>query len=144
MKDVKNSMRLEFPSRSCNEAFARTAVSAFASQLDPTLDELSDIKTAVSEAVTNCIVHAYADRIGTVYITARIIDDSVYVTVRDRGCGIGDIEKAMTPEFTTAPQGERSGLGFSIMQSFCDTLRVRSTVGRGTTVVMGKRISRRR
>ncbi len=144
MREVKNSMRLEFPSRSCNEAFARTAVSAFASQLDPTLDELSDVKTAVSEAVTNCIVHAYGDSIGTVYITARIVESSIVITVKDRGCGIEDIERAMTPEYTTATQGERSGLGFSIMQAFCDTLRVRSTVGRGTTVVMSKRISRRR
>lgn len=144
MKEIRNSMRLSFPSRSSNEAFARTAVAAFVSQLDPTLDEISDIKTAVSEAVTNCIVHAYGDAIGTVYITARMSDDTLTVTVKDKGCGIADLETAMTPEYTSAPEGERAGLGFSVMDAFSDALKVRSVVGRGTVVTMQKRIGRRR
>lgn len=143
MKDIKNSMKLSFPSRSCNEAFARTAVASFAAQLDPTLDEIADIKTAVSEAVTNCIVHGYAETIGTVYITARITEDTLTVSVRDKGRGISDVARAMEPSFTTAPEGERSGLGFSVMEAFSDTLRVRSAVGKGTVVTMTKRVGRR-
>lgn len=141
MKQV-NEMRVSFPSRSVNESFARVAVAAFIAQLDPTLDEMADIKTAVSEAVTNCIVHAYAQTIGTIYITVRIYGDSrMTVTVRDRGCGIADVRKAMEPMFTTSTGGERAGLGFTVMQSFMDKLRVRSRVGYGTTVAMEKRLS---
>ena len=138
---MKNSMKLQFDSRSCNESFARTAIAAFAAQLDPTYDELSDIKTAVSEAVTNCIVHAYAERLNTVYITASINDENLLtVKVRDRGCGIPDIKRAMEPLFTTDTAGERAGLGFAVMQSLCDKVRVRSTPGKGTTVTLIKKL----
>ena len=135
-------MRLSFEGKSVNEAFARTAVAAFVTQLDPTIEELSDIRTAVSEAVTNCIVHGYRDRIGTVYITANILTDNrITIRIRDKGCGIADIEKAMEPMFTTAPNEERAGLGFAVMQSLMDKVRVTSKEGRGTTVVLTRRIS---
>ncbi|MBC8584537.1 anti-sigma F factor [Youxingia wuxianensis] len=141
MKPI-NSMRLSFEGKSVNEAFARTAVAAFVTQLDPTIEELSDIRTAVSEAVTNCIVHGYRDRIGTVYITANILTDNrITIRIRDKGCGIADIEKAMEPMFTTAPNEERAGLGFAVMQSLMDKVRVTSKEGRGTTVVLTRRIS---
>ena len=114
-------------------------------QLDPTYDELSDIKTAVSEAVTNCIVHAYAERLNTVYITASINDENLLtVKVRDRGCGIPDIKRAMEPLFTTDTAGERAGLGFAVMQSLCDKVRVRSTPGKGTTVTLIKKLESKR
>lgn len=136
-----NSMKLEIPSRSANEGFARAAVACFASQLDPTLDELGDIKAAVSEAVTNSIVHAYPDTIGKIYIRARLFDDnSIEITVRDRGRGIDDVSLARTPMFTTGGD-ERSGMGFTIMESFTDKLTVRSVPGKGTCVTMRKRIS---
>ena len=142
---MKNSMKLQFDSRSCNESFARTAIAAFAAQLDPTYDELSDIKTAVSEAVTNCIVHAYSERLSTVYITASISEENVLtVKVRDRGCGIPDIKRAMEPLFTTDTAGERAGLGFAVMQSLCDKVRVRSTPGKGTTVTLIKKLESKR
>lgn len=145
ISNMKNSMKLQFDSRSCNESFARTAIAAFAAQLDPTYDELSDIKTAVSEAVTNCIVHAYAERLNTVYITASINDENVLtVKVRDRGCGIPDIKRAMEPLFTTDTAGERAGLGFAVMQSLCDKVRVRSTPGKGTTVTLIKKLESKR
>ena len=138
-----NYITIEFPSRSANEGFARSAVAAFAVQLDPTLEELGDIKTAVSEAVTNAIVHAYPDSIGQVVVKVRICPDQVLeVTVRDHGRGIPDIEKARQPMFTTGGE-ERSGMGFTIMESFMDRLVVRSTPGRGTTVVMRKRLAPR-
>lgn len=138
-----NSMKLQFEGRSVNEAFSRTAVAAFVAQLDPTVEELSDIKTAVSEAVTNAIVHAYPDSIGQVVVKVRICPDQVLeVTVRDHGRGIPDIEKARQPMFTTGGE-ERSGMGFTIMESFMDRLVVRSTPGRGTTVVMRKRLAPR-
>ena len=138
-----NYITIEFPSRSANEGFARSAVAAFAVQLDPTLEELGDIKTAVSEAVTNAIVHAYPDSIGQVVVKVRICPDQVLeVTVRDHGRGIPDIEKARQPMFTTGGE-ERSGMGFTIMESFMDKLAVRSTPGRGTTVVMRKRLAPR-
>lgn len=138
---VINSMKLEFPGRSCNESFARSAVACFAAQLDPTLDELGDIKTTVSEAVTNCIVHAYPDSIGPITVRARLFDDhSIEICIKDKGCGIPDIEKARQPMFTTGGE-ERSGMGFTIMDSFSDKLTVRSVVGRGTTVTMRRRIS---
>lgn len=139
----ENQAMLEFPSRSCNEAFARGAVAVFAAQLDPTLDELNDIKTAVSEAVTNCIVHAYPDSIGTVIVRMRILEEQVLeIMVKDRGCGIADIEQARQPMFTTGGAG-RSGMGFTIMESFMSHIRVTSTPGRGTTVYLRRRIVRR-
>jgi stage II sporulation protein AB (anti-sigma F factor) len=139
-----NEMRVELFSRSVNESFARVAVAAFVAQLDPTLDELADIKTAVSEAVTNCIVHAYKDGIETIYITVRIYDDSrVRIIIKDRGCGIENIEKAMEPMFTTSPDGDRAGLGFTVMQSFMDKLRVKSRVNFGTTITMEKTLSKK-
>ena len=143
MKTV-NSMRLSFDSRSVNESFARAAVAAFALPLDPTLEELSDIRTAVSEAVTNCIVHGYREGIGKVYITVKLMEDNrLVVKVRDTGCGIPDIKKAMEPLFTTCSTGERAGLGFAMMESFMDKVKVYSTVGKGTTVVLEKRLSSR-
>ena len=143
MTRAENYVTVEFLSRSSNEGFARTAAAAFAAQLDPTLDELGDIKTAVSEAVTNAIVHAYPDSIGQVVVKVRICPDQVLeVTVRDHGRGIPDVEKARQPMFTTGGE-ERSGMGFTIMESFMDKLVVRSTPGRGTTVVMRKRLAPR-
>ena len=140
MKTV-NEMKLSFPSKSCNESFARSAVSAFIMNLDPTLNELSDLKTAVSEAVTNCIVHGYRRRSGTVYISGRILEGGrVTVKIRDKGCGIADVAQAMQPLFTTAADEERAGLGFAVMQSFCDRVRVRSAPDKGTTVTLEKQI----
>ncbi len=142
MKSV-NEMRLTFLSRSANEGFARAAVAAFAAQLDPAVDELADLRTAVSEAVTNAIVHAYPDRLGTITLTVKLYDNGcVWVRVRDKGCGIPDVEQAMEPLYTTGGE-ERSGLGFSVMQSFTDKLRVRSAPGKGTTVTMEKYIALR-
>ena len=130
-------------SRSSNEGFARTCIAAFAAQLDPTLEEISDIKTAVSEAVTNCIVHAYKEKIGNIYITAELLDDnSIRIKIRDKGCGIENVEKAMEPLYTTVG-GERAGLGFAVMQSFMDKIKVTSKGGRGTTVTLIKKISPR-
>ena len=138
-----NYIKLEFPSRSSNEAFARTAAAAFAAQLDPTLEELGDIKTAVSEAVTNAIVHAYPDSIGRIAMRLRIIKgNTLEVSIRDWGAGIADVEQAMTPLFSTGGE-ERSGMGFTIMGSFMDKLKVRSSPGRGTTVTMQRFISPR-
>lgn len=138
-----NEMSVSFLSCSANESFARAAVAAFAAQLDPTIDEISDIKTAVSEAVTNCIVHAYKDTIGTVYITAKLYEDGLLVIrVRDKGCGIENIEQAMEPMFTTGGE-ERSGLGFTVMQSFMDQVSVHSKVQKGTTVTLRRRLERR-
>ena len=140
---VNNQFTAEFPSYSANEAFARSAVACFLAQLDPTLDELNDIKTAVSEAATNAIVHAYPDRIGKVTVKVRICTEQVLeITVRDYGRGIPDVEKALQPMFTTGGD-ERSGMGFTIMDSFMDSLTVRSVAGRGTTVVMKKKIAPR-
>ena len=139
MKPVQ-TMKLEIESRSVNEAFARAAVSAFASQLDPTVEELSDLRTAVSEAVTNCIVHAYRNSVGRIFITASVYPDGMFsVKIRDKGCGIEDVEKAMEPLFTTLGD-ERAGLGFAVMESFSDRVRVRSVVGKGTAVTLYKRI----
>lgn len=136
---IKNEMSLSFPSKSCNEAFARSAVASFIMNLDPTISELSDIKTAVSEAVTNCIVHGYRRTGGTIYIKGRITEDNkVTIKIRDKGCGIEDIKKAMEPLFTTAPEEERAGLGFAVMQSFCDKVKVKSTPQKGTTVTLEK------
>ena len=140
---ITNQMRLSFPSKSCNEAFARSAVAAFIMNLDPTVGELSDLKTAVSEAVTNCIVHGYRRQSGTIYISGKITDSGkVTVKIRDRGCGIADVAQAMQPLFTTAADEERAGLGFAVMQSFCDKVRVKSAPGNGTTVTLEKQIGK--
>jgi len=139
----ENYMTLEFPSKSANEAFARAAVACFAAQLDPTLDELGDIKTAVSEAVTNCIVHAYRDTIGLITLKCRLLPGGTLdIVVRDKGCGIENIEQARTPMFTTGGE-ERSGMGFTIMESFMTELRVVSAPGKGTTVHMKRKLVRR-
>jgi stage II sporulation protein AB (anti-sigma F factor) len=139
-----NIMKVNFLSRSANESFARVAVAAFIAQLDPTVDELADIKTSVSEAVTNCIVHAYKDGIGEIYITVKIYEnDKVSVTVKDKGCGIENIERAMEPMYTSTQGGERAGLGFTVMQSFTDRLRVKSRLGFGTTVIMDKKLGKK-
>lgn len=137
---IKDEIKLVIPSRSANESFARVAVGAFVARLDPTMEELNDIKTAVSEAVTNCIVHAYKDTIGKIYITVSVDGETVKIRIRDYGCGIPDIEKAREPLFTTGGE-ERAGLGFAVMESFTDKLRVSSTVGKGTTVTMQKKLN---
>jgi len=138
-----DKLKLEFESKSINEAFARAAVGAFAARLDPSLEELNDIKTAVSEAVTNCIVHAYPDGIGQVYITVKIVENTIEMKIKDTGRGIEDIEQAREPLYTTGGT-DRSGMGFTVMESFCDALRVKSKPGAGTTVVLTKRIRSRR
>ena len=136
-------MRLTFLSRSANEGFARAAVAAFAAQLDPAVDELADLRTAVSEAVTNAIVHAYPDSLGTVTLTVKLYENGrITVQVRDKGVGIPDVEQAMEPLYTTGGE-DRSGLGFSVMQSFTDRLQVRSKPGKGTAVTMEKYIALR-
>ncbi len=135
-----NYIKMEFPAKSVNEGFARAAAAAFAAQLDPTMEQLGDIRTAVSEAVTNAIVHAYPDTVGQVQMRLRILEgEQLEIMVRDKGRGIPDVKKAMEPMFSTGGE-ERSGMGFTIMSSFMDGLRVRSAVGRGTTVTMRKRI----
>ncbi|NLB37558.1 MAG: anti-sigma F factor [Clostridiales bacterium] len=142
MKPI-NEIKLELESRSVNESFARVAVSAFVAQMDPTVEEISDIKTAVSEAVTNCIVHAYPVSVGKIYIWAGLYEDGrVRIRIKDRGCGIIDVKQAMEPLFTTLG-GERTGLGFAVMESFMDKIRVRSKVGSGTTVTLEKNIKGR-
>ena len=142
MKAV-NYIKLEFPSRSSNEALARAAAAAFALQLDPTLEELGDVKTAVSEAVTNCIVHAYPDRVGKIRMRLRVLEGGLLeIAVQDWGCGIEDLQRAREPLFTTGGE-ERSGMGFTIMESFMDKLRVRSRPGQGTTVTLLRRIRSR-
>jgi stage II sporulation protein AB (anti-sigma F factor) len=137
--NIKDEIKLIIPSKSSNESFARMAVGAFVSRLDPTLEELNDIKTAVSEAVTNCIVHAYKDTIGKIYITVSIDGQVVKIKIKDCGCGINDVTKAMEPLFTTGGE-ERAGLGFAVMESFMDRLKVRSIVDKGTTVIMQKKL----
>ena len=139
----ENYMILEFPSKSINEAFARSAVACFAAQLDPTLDELGDIRTAVSEAVTNCIVHAYPDGFGMITLRCRILKDNMLdIVIKDRGVGIADLEQARRPAFTTGG-GERSGMGFTIMESFMSSFEVTSKPGKGTTVHMRRKIKQR-
>ena len=141
--EIINKFSMNILSRSANEGFARSTVAAFAAQLDPTLEEVNDIKTAVSEAVTNCIVHAYREKSGKIYITGEISNTNVIkIKIRDTGCGIENVEKAMEPLFTTVG-GERAGLGFAVMQSFTDDIRVRSVVGKGTTVTLIKKIAPR-
>lgn len=143
MQNVINEMNINFFSRSYNEAFARAVVSAFVAQLDPTIDELADIKTAVSEAVTNCIVHGYKNGIGKIYITSKIFSNGkILIKIKDKGCGIDNVEQAMEPLFTTGGS-ERSGLGFAVMQSFMDKIKVNSKPSKGTTVTLEKFIIRR-
>lgn len=138
-----NYMILEFPSKSCNEAFARSAVACFAAQMDPTLEELGDIRTAVSEAVTNCIVHAYPEQLGTVTLRCRILkDNTLDIVVKDKGVGIPDIEQARRPAYTTGG-AERSGMGFTIMESFMTVLSISSEPGKGTTVHMRRKIQKK-
>jgi len=137
---MENYMRLEFPSKSQNESFARAAVGAFVTQLDPTLEELADIKTAVSEAVTNAIIHGYAGIKGMVEIICKLSGQEVSVTVIDTGRGIADIALAMQPLYSGTPDEDRSGMGFTVMESFMDSLKVDSEVGRGTSVTMTKRV----
>ena len=139
-----NYMILEFPSRSCNEAFARSAVACFASQMDPTLEELGDIRTAVSEAVTNCIVHGYPNEYGIITLRCRILKDNVLdIVVKDKGVGIADIEQAKKPMFTTGGS-DRSGMGFTIMESFMTSFELTSEPGKGTTVHMRRKLQRRK
>lgn len=143
MKTV-NQLKIEFPSVSANEGFARSAAACFAAQLDPTLEELGDIKTTVSEAVTNCIVHAYPDTIGRISMKMKIYEGGLLeISIRDWGCGIGDLEQAMQPMYTTGGE-ERSGMGFTIMDSFMDKLKVKSQKGKGTSVNMRRYIKQRK
>lgn len=137
---VKNKMHLEFDSKSENESFARVAVAAFCTRLDPTIEEIADIKTAVSEAVTNCVVHGYEGNEGTITIECTIEENWITVLVHDDGVGIENINKAMEPLYTTKPELERSGMGFSFMEAFMDELEVKSKKGFGTTIIMKKRI----
>lgn len=141
MKDT-NEMKMEFDSRSCNEGFARVAVASFLSQLNPTLEEVADVKTALSEAVTNAIIHGYEGRVEKVYIECQIKDREMTVAVIDHGCGIPNIEKAMEPLYTTKSESERAGMGFAFMEAFMDEIHVESEVGKGTKVIMKKRINR--
>ena len=139
--EVENEMKLTLPSLSVNEGMARSAVAAFCAQLNPTAVELADIKCAVSEAVTNCIVHAYRDTAGEILIDVKLCEGRmVQIEIRDRGCGIEDVKRAREPLFTTDAEGERSGMGFTVMESFCDGVRVSSRVGKGTTITLLKRL----
>lgn len=141
MKNVyENEMKLEFLSKSSNESFARIAVAAFASQLDPSLEEIADIKTAVSEAVTNCIIHGYAEKEGIIKIESKLFANSIEIEISDNGKGIEDIEKAKEPLYTSKPNLERSGMGFTIMESFMDELKIESVLGVGTKVTMKKMV----
>lgn len=140
-KVYENKMKLEFLSKSSNEAFARITVASFASQLDPSIEEISDIKTAVSEAVTNCIIHGYEDKVGIIKIECTLFSNSIYIEITDNGKGIEDIEKAKEPLYTTKPELERSGMGFTIMENFMDELKIESVKGVGTKVTMKKVIN---
>ena len=138
-KRITNEIKFQFPSFSVNESLARSVVAAFCAQLDPSSVEIADIKCAVSEAVTNAIVHGYRDTVGVIYIRIKIFEDSeVSVEIKDKGCGIDNIQRAMEPLYTTDAENERSGMGFTVMESFCDRVRVRSKVGKGTTVLLTK------
>ena len=142
MRSEINQMSIKFPSRSSNEAFARQAIAAFAAQLDPTIDEINDIKTAVSEAVTNCIVHAYRNEMGYITLGAKLYDTGeIQITVRDKGCGIPDVQQARQPMFTTGDAG-RSGMGFTFMEAFMDEIKVHSKVGKGTKIQMRKKLEK--
>ncbi len=141
MKNVyENEMKIEFSSKSNNESFARIAVAAFASQLDPTIEEIADIKTAVSEAVTNCIIHGYEEKEGIIKMECKLFANSIEIEISDNGKGIEDIEKAKEPLYTSKSDLERSGMGFTIMESFMDEMKVESVVGIGTKVTMKKMI----
>lgn len=140
---MNNEMRVEFDARSVNEGFARVTVAAFLTQLNPTLDEIADVKTAVSEAVTNAIIHGYENREGVVYMTCRLHEDTAVITVEDKGVGMEDVKKAMEPFFTTKPELERSGMGFAFMEAFMDSMQVESALGVGTKVTMTKKIGQR-
>ena len=142
-RNFDNEMKLEFISKSANEAFARIAVAAFVSQLDPTIEELADIKTAVSEAVTNCIIHGYEDKQGIVKIKAKLKQNQIIIEISDQGKGIENINIAKEPLYTTKPNLERSGMGFTIMESFMDSMEVQSIVGLGTKIIMTKTIGQR-
>ena len=143
-REVKNEIRWRMPSLSVNEGLARAMVAAFCAQANPTATEIADVKCAVSEAVTNCTVHAYRDTVGEIQITARLLsDNTVEVEIKDRGCGIPDVACARQPLYTTDAEGERSGMGFTVMESFTDGMRVRSRVGKGTTVVLIKKLGGR-
>ena len=141
--EFENEMKLEFVSKSSNEAFARITVAAFASQLDPTIEELADIKTAVSEAVTNCIIHGYDNRQGIVKVTAKLKENEIIIEISDKGKGIENIEIAKEPLYTTKPNLERSGMGFTIMESFMDSMEIESIVGLGTKITMTKKIKQK-
>lgn len=141
---IINSMKITFPAMSKNESLARSCTAAFAAQADPTVEELTDIRSAVCEAVTNAIVHGYRDSGGDITLTLKMTEDNcLYIKVTDKGCGIPDIKKAMEPLFTTAPEEERAGLGFAVMEAFTDSLKVTSRVGKGTSVTMKKRLTNR-
>ncbi len=142
MKNIKNEMKMEFSSKSANEAFARISVAAFASQLDPTIEEIADIKTSVSEAVTNAIIHAYPNKDGIVKVKALLYDEEIEIEISDTGEGIENIEEAKTPLYTTKGNLERSGMGFTIMENFMDELKVESIVGLGTKITMNKKINK--
>lgn len=139
---MENSFKLTVEAKSVNEAFCRVVISSFVTVLDPTIEELTDLKTAVSEAVTNCIVHGYAKENGNIYISGNITDSIVTIKIADKGCGIENIKQAMTPMFTTG-SSDRAGLGFTVMQSFCDRVSVKSSLGKGTTVTLVKNIQGR-
>ena len=142
MKNTVNKIAVQFPSKSQNEALARSVVSAFLLPLDPTVDEIADIRCVVSEAVTNCIVHAYKNEVGKIRMEAVIYDDkTVRITITDNGCGIEDIARAREPLFTTDTSGDRSGMGFAIMESFCDKVKIKSSVGKGTKITLIKKLS---
>lgn len=140
--EYENRMKVEFDSRSANESFARVAVAAFLSQLNPTLEEVADVKTALSEAVTNCVVHAYEGKVEKILVECMIKGQELTVLVEDRGCGIADVHQAMEPLFTTKPDSERCGMGFAFMEAFMDSLEVESSPGKGTRVTMKKKIGR--
>ncbi len=141
-EQFENEMKLEFISKASNEAFARITVAAFASQLDPTIEELADIKTAVSEAVTNCIIHAYENKQGMIKINAKLKENEIIIEISDNGKGIENIDVAKEPLYTTKPNLERSGMGFTIMESFMDTMKVESIVGLGTKITLNKTIKK--
>lgn len=138
---ILNEVKCVFPADSRNEGFARSVVTAFSAQLDPSVNEIGEIKTAVSEAVTNCIVHGYRGRKGSIELTARALEDGVlYIKIKDKGCGIADVKQAMEPLYTSAPEEERAGLGFAVMESFMDKVSVRSAPEKGTSVIMTRKI----
>lgn len=141
-EEIENEMKLEFISKASNEAFARITVAAFASQLDPTIEELADIKTAVSEAVTNCIIHAYENKKGIIKVEAQLKDNEIIIQISDNGKGIENIDAAKEPLYTTKPNLERSGMGFTIMESFMDSMKLESIVGLGTKITLKKKIKK--